>query len=88
MYEVLLSHEAEKDYVKQDSETRRRIDKAIEALSVGPLKGPHIKKLTGKLKGRFRFALGGLRIVYKVENEKIVVVIIAIRSRGDVYKKG
>lgn len=33
MYEVLVSHEAEKYYKKQDKDTKRRINKCIDILS-------------------------------------------------------
>ena len=42
MYEVLVSHEAEKYYKKQDKDTKRRINKCIDILSKEPLFGPHI----------------------------------------------
>ncbi|MBI5190282.1 MAG: type II toxin-antitoxin system RelE/ParE family toxin [Nitrospirae bacterium] len=87
MYEVLVSHEAEKYYKKQDKETRKRINRAIEALATEPLSGPHIKKLWGELEGKHRYALGGLRIVYQVDRERILVMVLSIRGRGDVYKR-
>lgn len=42
MYEVLISHEAEKYYKKQDKDTKRRLNKCIDALSREPLFGQHI----------------------------------------------
>jgi len=52
-----------------------------------PLSGVHIKKLWGELEGMYRYAIGGLRIIYEVDTKNKVVKIKAIRSRGDVYKK-
>jgi len=87
MYEVLVSHEAEKYYKKQDKDTKRRINKCIDILSKEPLFGPHIKKLHGELEGKYRYEVGGIRIVYEVHVSHKTVEIRAIRSRGDVYKK-
>jgi uracil-DNA glycosylase len=42
MYEVLISHEAEKYYKKQDKDTKRRLNKCIDALGREPLFGQHI----------------------------------------------
>ena len=50
MFEVLVSHEADKYYKKQDRDTKRRINKCIDNLSREPLFGPHIKKLHGDTK--------------------------------------
>jgi len=87
MYEILVSQEAEKYYKKLDRETKVRVNKAMEALSEEPLAGPHIKKLWGELEGKYRYALGGLRIVYTVDRKGRLVKVLAIRGRGDVYKR-
>ena len=87
MYEVLVSHEAEKYYKKQDKDTKRRINLALEALSVEPYSGAHIKRLWGELEGKYRYALGGLRIIYKVDGNRLLVMVLSIGGRGDVYKK-
>ena len=87
MYEVLVSHEADKYYKKQDSDTKRRINKCVDILSREPLFGPHIKKLHGQLEGKHRYEVGGIRIVYKVNTKNKTVEIRAIRTRGDVYKR-
>lgn len=86
MYEVFISHEAEKYYKKQDKNTKRKINRCIKILSREPLSGPHIKRLHGELEGKHRYAVGGLRIVYEVDTKNKKVEIKAIGSRGDVYK--
>lgn len=53
MYEVLISHEAE----KQDKDSKRRLNKCIDNLRREPLFGQHIKKLHGELEGKHRFGL-------------------------------
>ena len=50
MYEVLVSHEAEKYYKKQNKDTKRRINKCIDILSKEPHFGPHIKNSTASLR--------------------------------------
>jgi mRNA interferase RelE/StbE len=87
MYEVLVSHEADKYYKKQDSDTKRRINKCVDNLGREPLFGPHIKKLHGQLDGKHRYEVGGIRIVYAVNTKSKTVEIKAIRTRGDVYKR-
>ncbi len=87
MYEVLVSHEADKYYKKQDKDAKKRINKCIDMLSKEPLVGPHIKKLHGELEGKHRYEIGGIRIVYEVNISKKIVEVKAIRSRGDVYKR-
>ena len=86
MYEILVSHEAEKYYKKQDRKTKRRLNQCLDQLAHGPLFGSHIKRLHGELEGRFRYQVGELRIVYEVQVKEQIVNIIAIKTRGDVYK--
>ncbi len=50
MYEVLISHEAEKYYKKQDKDTKRRLNKCIDNLRIEPLSGPHLKGCMENLK--------------------------------------
>ncbi len=87
MYEVYISREAEKHYKKLDKRSKVRINNSISSISKRPLSGVHIKKLWGELEGKYRYAIGSLRIVYEVDTKNKVVKIKAIRSRGDVYKK-
>ena len=87
MYEVYVSREAEKYYKKLDKRSKERINNSISSISKEPLSGVHIKKLWGELEGKYRYAIGSLRIVYEVDTKNKVVKIKAIRSRGDVYKK-
>lgn len=86
MYKVLISHEAEKYYKRQDKNTKQRINRCIEILSREPLTGSHIKRLHGELEGKHRYATGGLRIIYEVDTMNKTVEVKAIGRRGDVYK--
>ena len=87
MYDVFVSHEAEKYYKKQVKDTKRKLNKCIDNLRREPIFGPHIKKLHGKLEGKYRYETGGFRIVYEVNIKNKAVEIKSIRGRGDVYKR-
>ncbi|MCL5774200.1 MAG: type II toxin-antitoxin system RelE/ParE family toxin [Firmicutes bacterium] len=86
MYEVFISHEAEKYYKKADRNTKRRINSCIEILKENPVYGLHIKRLHGELYGKYRYAVGNIRIVYEINTKGQTVEIKAIKSRGDIYK--
>jgi mRNA interferase RelE/StbE len=51
-----------------------------------PFFGPNIKKLKGKYKEIYRFRLGDYRLLYKIEEQKVIVFIIDIEHRKDVYR--
>ena len=86
MYKVFPHKKAVKYYESLDDKTARRINKAIDAISRNPLEGLHIKRLRGTHGGKYRYAVGDLRIVYSVNREKKTVLIEAIGPRGDIYK--
>jgi mRNA interferase RelE/StbE len=73
-------------YESLDDKTARRINKAIEAISRNPFEGLHIKRLMGTHEGKYRYAVGDLRIVYRVNSKEKTVLIEAIGPRGDIYK--
>ena len=47
--------------------------------------GNDIKKLRGKLAGKYRLRVRSLRVVYRVEKERNIVLVESIGGRGDVY---
>jgi len=85
MFEIIFHNRAQKAYDKLDDKTASRINKAIEGLKVNPFLGKDIKKLRGKLEGRYRLRVGALRVVYKVEVDESLIIIEAIGGRGDIY---
>lgn len=86
MYKVFPHKKAVKYYESLDNKTARRINKAIESMSNNPLEGPHIKRLRGTHEGKYRYAVGDLRIVYRVNEEKKIILIEAMGPRGGIYK--
>ena len=86
MFEVYLSREAEKIYLKAAPKTTRLLENCFRHLEESPLSGPNIKCLRGKLEGSFRYRIGGMRIIYSVDMESRKVYVETIGPRGDVYK--
>jgi mRNA interferase RelE/StbE len=86
MYRLEFYKQAARYYSKLDVKTQRRINTAIDEIIKNPLEGPHIKKLKGRLEGKYRYNLGGLRVIYYVDVNKKNIYVEAIGPRGDVYK--
>ncbi len=86
MYKVLPHKRAVKYYESLDDKTAKRVNRAIEEISKNPSEGRHIKRLRGRHEGKYRYAVGSLRIVYIVNVEERTVLVEAIGPRGDVYK--
>ncbi len=59
----------------------------METLKANPISGKGATRLRGKLEGRYRLRVGDIRIIYRVEREERLVIIEAIGSRSDIYKR-
>ena len=86
MFEIYLSGEAEKIYLKADPKTTRFLDNCFKYLESSPFFGPNIKRLKGTLEGSYRYQIGGTRVIYSVDIGSRKVFIESIGPRGDVYK--
>lgn len=65
---------------------RQAVTQRILALSEEP-RPPGCVKLSGK-EPLYRVRQGPYRIVYRIEDDRLVVVVIRIADRKEVYKKG
>jgi mRNA interferase RelE/StbE len=61
-------------------------DYVYPILRTNPFFGPNIKKLKGEFNELYRFRIGDFRLFYKVAEETVIVFIVDIESRKDVYK--
>ncbi|CCN34585.1 putative Addiction module toxin, RelE/StbE family [Vibrio nigripulchritudo SO65] len=85
MYNVTLHREARKDIKKLHPQIRKRVIDALEKIAVNPfLSGS--KKLTGYV-DIHRYRLSTYRIVYRVSERELEVLVLDAKPRGEVYKK-
>ena len=83
-YKIVIEKLAEKFIVKLPKSEKERVLKAIYQLP----EGSDIKELKGKKnKGLYRLRVGDYRIIYTIDNGKLIVCVIDAGNRGDIYKK-
>jgi mRNA interferase RelE/StbE len=83
-YRIEVKPQAEKALAKIPNPHRRRIAKAIDALAREPRPAGCIK-LAGA-DDAYRIRVGDYRIVYQIEDKILVVYIIRVAHRKDVYR--
>lgn len=84
MYQIIIKKKAKKFVDKLPQKERERVSPAIEKLP----NGEDIKHLKGdKNKGLLRLRVGNYRIIYTVDNGKLIVYVIDADNRGDIYKR-
>ena len=84
MYKVKLARGPEKFYLKQSRSIQTKLSTALRKLGSKP-KPKQAKKLSG-MGELYRLRAGDYRIVYKIENDKLIVLIVRIAHRKDVYR--
>lgn len=83
-FKIVWKKSASKELRKLNPKYIVSILKHVEDLSINP-HPPGSKKLTGSDK-TYRIRVGYYRIIYEVESNKLIIQIIRIRHRKDVYK--
>ena len=84
-YRVILEKPAQKMMERLPRDLRERLAAAMQELGLNPrpygyiqLKGQH---------GLFRIKVGDWRIIYAIQDEELLVLVVEIGSRQGVYDK-
>ncbi len=83
MYKVVFHKEAQKEFLKINKNDQELISTKLLDLQEGDFKGD--KSLKGKHKGKFRKRAGNYRIIYLLENNIVLITILRIAHRKEVY---
>lgn len=82
-YTVLISKRAEKDIDALKKQEYKRVRAVLERLCENPYVG---KKLVGDLKGYYSIRVWPYRIVYEIKKQKLIVLVLRVGHRKEVYK--
>jgi mRNA interferase RelE/StbE len=86
-YAIAFTPAAARDLAALDPPVRRRVARRIEALGVDP-RPAGVQALIGG-EGLLRERVGDYRIIYRIEDRRLVVlIIIRIGHRREVYRQG
>jgi mRNA interferase RelE/StbE len=81
-YKLVFKRSVKKDLRKIDKAHLEAILTRIDALTDNP-RPPGCKKLKGQ--EVYRVRQGNYRIVYEIIDDRLVVIVVAVGSRGRVY---
>ena len=81
MYKIIIKKKAKKFIDKLPKNEKSRIVSAIEKLP----NGEDIKKLKG-YNDLLRLRIGDYRIIYTIDNGNLIIYVIDVGNRGDIYK--
>jgi len=83
-FEIEITHSAEKQLRALDRVDQQRLAKAMLALAEDP-RPRGAKKLSG-YEDVFRIRVGRYRVLYSVARKRLVILVLKIGHRGDVYR--
>lgn len=84
-YEVRLAPAAVRQLRKLDPPGRRRVQAAIDLLAEDP-RPPGARQLVGGA-GEWRVRTGDFRIIYDIRDEELIVLVVKVGHRRDVYER-
>ncbi len=82
-YSVRIKDSAAKELARLPRDARERLVDAIDTLAETPLAGSVLK---GQLLGLRRLRVGNYRIVYEVQENELVVLVIRVAHRREAYR--
>jgi mRNA interferase RelE/StbE len=84
-YSVRLAPAAVRQLRKLDPAGRRRVQAAIDLLTDNP-RPPSARQLVGGA-GEWRVRTGDFRIIYEIRDAELIVLVVKVGHRRDVYER-
>ena len=82
-YRVELNHAAQKQFHRLERPIQQQLKPHIQSLQYGL--NSRCKKLTG-YGNYYRLRVGKYRIVFELHQEKLIILLLAIAHRKDIYR--
>ncbi len=85
-YRVELTKQAEKSFatlMKAQPAFGKRLARAIDRIAEDPDIGTPLR---GQLKGLHKYRMGSYRIIYEIRRSRLVIVVIDIGHRREIYR--
>ena len=85
-YAIKLTKPAVKYYEQLPPKIKSKVNEVINQLRENPFAIPNVKPLEESHHDDFRIRLGSLRLLYRIHNDTLIIVVLDIGPRGDIYK--
>ena len=82
MYEIIYHKSASKQLNKIPQDTKTRILKTLERIKIRP--HSFVKSLSNS--PYFRLRIGDYRIVLDIKNNKLIIIVVDVGHRKNIYK--
>jgi mRNA interferase RelE/StbE len=84
MYTLEFSKQAARTLMRMPTTTATTIRAKLLELAQDPLVARNVKKLTGQ--PGYRLRVGGWRVLYLLDNGRLIVYVAEVGARGGIYQ--
>jgi len=84
MYKITFSKDADKALRRMSRNVAQNIANKIKELAGNPYEMRNVKKLSDH--PGYRLRVGDWRVVYTINDNELLIHVINVKTRGDVYK--
>jgi mRNA interferase RelE/StbE len=84
-WHIEITKDAVKTLAKLDKPVRRRLQAAIDGLANDPR--PVGVVAMKSQSGYLRLRVGDWRVIYRVEDDRLVIVVVALGHRREIYER-
>jgi mRNA interferase RelE/StbE len=85
-YAIAILEKAKRELAAVSEKDRKRIASQIDALAEDP-RPAGVQQLKGELKNHFRIRIGDYRVIYQIKDKLLIVVVVRIGHRREIYRK-
>jgi mRNA interferase RelE/StbE len=84
-YSIEIARPAQRQLKKLDASTRKKVSRRIDSLAKEP-RPSGVVKLTDVSPPIYRVREGQHRILYTIDDDELIVVVVRVARRSDVYR--
>jgi mRNA interferase RelE/StbE len=85
VYDIKYSKEATKSMLRMPRNMAKIIRGKLEMIAANPYTDhPNARKLQGR--EGYRLRVGDWRVIYKIQSEQLIIIVLKVASRGEVYR--
>ena len=85
MYKIIFAKGAQKALLRLPKNMAVLVRQKLEQLAVDPY-APNTNAMKLQNRSGYRLRIGDWRVIYEIQNDELVILVLKITQRGEVYR--
>ena len=85
MYKIIFAKGAQKALLRLPKNMAVLVRQKLEQLAVDPY-APNANAMKLQNRSGYRLRIGDWRVIYEIQNDELVILVLKIAQRGEVYR--